>query len=80
MTRHAHAPTAQDRLDSACARFNAVYDRIAQGTAPAILPPARRTVDAQERAEAEAARLDAMRHGAAPFAILTRPARVAFAS
>ena len=50
--------------------------------APAILPPAmpraRRTVDAQERAEA--ARLDALRHGAAPFAILTRPARVAFAS
>lgn len=52
--------------------------------APAILPPAmpraRRTVDAQERAEAEAARLDALRHGAAPFAILSTPARVAFAS
>lgn len=47
---------------------------------PPAMPRARRTVDAQERAEAEAARLDAMRHGAAPVAILTRPARVAFAS
>lgn len=63
-------------------------------TAPAILPPAmpRAALDYAEsfatpatrrailKAEAEAARRDAMRHGAAPFAILSRPARAAFAS